>query len=115
MLCAHGLESAVGDLFLKDKVGNTAAGGGIAIKSYAYGVDGIDGTSEIGFIPRSMLLNQGTVEYACIKVGIAQHLTDVAWNTNIIFSLMKTDKNGMLIIVFINLDKLQIWHQLWMI
>ena len=48
------MESAVGDLFLRDKVGNTAAGGGIPIISYAYGiaspsssrdgVDDIDGT-----------------------------------------------------------------------
>ena len=82
MLYGRGLQSAASDLFLKDKIGNTAAVGGVAIKSYAYGiasqsasssrdsVDGIDATSEISFIPLSNLLNQGTIGYACIKLNI---------------------------------------------
>ena len=70
MRLLYGFESAPGDLFLRDKVGNTAAGGGIAIgsncntsQSRSSSSDGVDGMDAIR-VPKQFIKSRN--DWTCM-------------------------------------------------
>ena len=78
MCLLYGLESALGDLFFKDKVSNTAVYGGIAIGSNSNTLQARSSDGVGGMQYQINSLNQEIIGHAGINVDvdIAQHLTD---------------------------------------